>query len=192
MSPHAHSAQIKIIGVGGAGCNILGNMKFGTDKIVECWAMDTDSNSLKKAKTPNRIQLSGSGIGTGGSPDKARLGAEQRSDELKRVFAGAKIVFLIASLGGGTGGGAAPVVAKAAKEAGAAVFGIVFMPLENEGFARKQQAEQANLLMEKFTDWLKVVDKKMINKFKSIPADLKEAFGEIDLKINKSIKDIIV
>ncbi len=192
MIPQTNSAQIKIVGVGGAGCEILNNMKFETDKNVERWAMDTDASSLNSSNTTHRIQLSGAGIGAGGSLEKARLGAEQRVDELKKVFAGSRIVFLIASLGGGTGGGAAPVVAKAAKDSAATVFGIVFMPLEQEGFVRKQQAEQAYSLLSGITDWIKVLDHKMINKFKSIPADLEEAFGEIDLNINKSIKDIIV
>ena len=137
-------ACIKIIGVGGAGCNILN--RFCTNPIpnVECWIADTDTRSLSIGKTTNRIQLGKrllQGKGTKGKPLLGASAAEASRQEITHSINGADVVFIIAAMGGGCGAGAAPIIAQIAKELGAITIGFGLLPFS---FEQRKYRRNAN------------------------------------------------
>ncbi len=136
--------SIKVFGIGGAGCNAVSFMAreetAGTTRI----ALNTDAQSLDACTATEKLCLGAKvtfGLGAGGDPDLGRAAAEVDLEQLRELCAGANIVFIIAGLGGGTGTGASPIVAQAAKDAGALVVGIVTTPFEFEGGRRERQAQ---------------------------------------------------
>ena len=131
---------IKVIGVGGAGCNALSHLAAEPLDGVAYAALNTDAPVLARAPVPTKIILgakSARGLGAGGDPERGRAAAEEEGDKIRALCAGADIVFIVAGLGGGTGTGAAPVIARAAHDAGALVLAIVFLPFECEGHRRQ-------------------------------------------------------
>jgi cell division protein FtsZ len=142
--------RIKVIGVGGAGGNAVTHMVGEGFPGVEFIAINTDAQALDRCAAREKLVL-GSGItrglGTGGDPELGRATAEQDCEKIRALCAGADIVFMVAGLGGGTGTGAGPVVAQAAKDAGALVLGIVTTPFDFEGGRRQQQAQQGLQLL---------------------------------------------
>jgi cell division protein FtsZ len=132
--------SIKVIGVGGAGCNALAHMAGECLDGVAYAALNTDAPVLARSPVPTRVILgakSARGLGAGGDPERGRAAAEEDREQIRALCEGADIVFVVAGLGGGTGTGAAPVVARAAHEAGALVLVIVFLPFEFEGPRRQ-------------------------------------------------------
>lgn len=136
--------SIKVWGVGGAGCNALGVLDAAALEGVHILAVNTDSQALEAAGAPDKFVLGAKrtrGLGAGGDPELGRAAAEDDAEKLSALCAGADIVFILAGLGGGTGTGAAPVLARLARASGALVLAIVTLPFDFEGTRRQQQAQ---------------------------------------------------
>ena len=137
-------AKIKLVGVGGGGCNAVATM-IGTEKIegVEFIAINTDAQALLINKAETKVQIGDKvtkGLGAGGNPDVGKQAAEESRDKLKEYLDGADLVFIAACMGGGTGTGASPIVAEGAKETGALTVAVVTKPFTFEGSRRMMVA----------------------------------------------------
>jgi cell division protein FtsZ len=138
-------ARIKVIGLGGGGCNAITRMVQEEIHGVEFIAMNTDAQAMALAEAPIRIQLGEKltrGLGVGGDRALGQKAAEESRDELREVVAGSDMIFITAGMGGGTGTGAAPVVAEIAKQSGALTIAVVTKPFTFEGMHRCQVAEE--------------------------------------------------
>jgi len=138
-------AKIKVIGLGGGGCNAVTRMVREEIQGVDFIAMNTDAQALAITEAPTRIQLGEKltrGLGVGGDHNMGQKAAEESRDELKELVAGADMVFVTAGMGGGTGTGAAPIVAEVAKQNGALTIAVVTKPFTFEGTHRCQVAEE--------------------------------------------------
>jgi cell division protein FtsZ len=136
--------SIKVWGVGGAGCNAVSALDATALDGVHILAVNTDSQALEAAATADKLVLGAKrtrGMGAGGDPELGRAAAEDDLEKMTSFCAGADIVFILAGLGGGTGTGAAPVLARMARESGALVLAIVTMPFDFEGQRRQEQAQ---------------------------------------------------
>jgi cell division protein FtsZ len=141
----AYLAVIKVVGVGGAGLNAVNRMIDAGISQVEFIAVNTDIQQLRTSDAPAKIHIGREltqGLGSGADPDVGRRAADEAYDELKQELRGADMVFVAAGEGGGTGSGAAPIVARIAREIGALTVGIVTTPFKFEGTKRRSQAEQ--------------------------------------------------
>ena len=144
-SPLHREPVLRVIGVGGAGVNAVDRMIEAQVQGVEFIAVNTDVQSLEQSSAPTRVHIgsdSTRGLGAGAEPEIGRRAALEQYDELKSLLKGADMVFITAGAGGGTGTGAAPVVARIAREVGALTVGIVTKPFAFEGVRRSQQADQ--------------------------------------------------
>ena len=129
-------ARIIVIGVGGAGNNAVNRMIEDSINNVEFYVLNTDKQALSLSKAKNRITIGKDvtkGLGAGGDPSVGKKAAEASKDEIKQIVEGANLVFVAAGMGGGTGTGAAPVICRIAKEAGALAIAIVTRPFSSEG-----------------------------------------------------------
>ena len=138
-------AVIKVVGVGGGGCNAVNRMIEAGLKGVEFLAVNTDAQALLTSDADVKLDIGRDltrGLGAGADPDKGRQAAEDHADEIEESLKGADMVFVTAGEGGGTGTGAAPVVAKIARSLGALTIGVVTRPFSFEGHRRSSQAEQ--------------------------------------------------
>ena len=153
-------ARMKVIGVGGGGCNAVTRMVRDEIQGVEFYALNTDAQALMAVDCPHKIQIGEKltrGLGVGGDDGLGQRAAEESRDDIRDMVGGADMVFVTAGMGGGTGTGAAPIVAEAAKETGALVIGIVTRPFSFEGAHRCLVAEEgANRLMQ-YCDTLIIV-----------------------------------
>lgn len=144
--------RISVIGVGGGGGNAVNNMISKKLEGIDFIVANTDAQALENSKTQRRIQLgleTTKGLGAGARPEIGKMAAEEAIEDIKRELEGANMVFITAGMGGGTGSGAAPVVAKAAKEMGILTVGVVTKPFDFEGKKRSQTADTA---LENFTN----------------------------------------
>jgi len=188
---------IKVIGVGGGGSNAVNHMfKLGI-KGVDFIVCNTDKQALEVSPVPNKIQLGlalTKGLGAGSIPEMGKNSAIETIDEIRRYLSdGTQMVFITAGLGGGTGTGAAPIIASVARELGILSVGIVTMPFVFEGKKRRMQAEQGLEEMKKYVDTLLVIGN---DKLRDIYGNLKmsEAFAHADNVLTgaaKSIAEII-
>jgi cell division protein FtsZ len=140
----SYLAVIKVVGVGGAGLNAVNRMIDAGINQVEFVAVNTDAQALQMSDAPVKIHIGREltqGLGSGADPEKGRQAAEEGYDQLKQALRGSDMVFVAAGEGGGTGTGAAPIVAKIAREIGALTVGIVTTPFKFEGTKRRQQAD---------------------------------------------------
>jgi cell division protein FtsZ len=147
--------SLKVFGVGGAGCNAAGFASQAAFTGVEFLAVNTDSQSLEACAAPAKFVLGASctrGLGAGGDPELGRAAAEEDLEKLRGFCAGADIIFLLAGLGGGTGTGAAPVIARVARDSGALVLALVTLPFEFEGARRQVQAQTGLQLLKAAAD----------------------------------------
>src|SRR5690606_16878913 len=137
-------ARIKVVGVGGGGCNAVARMVDQGLEGVEFYALNTDAQALAASKAPNRLQIGAkitNGLGAGANPDIGRQAALENTEAIIQLLQGADMVFVTAGLGGGTGTGAAPVVASLAKELDALTVAVVTKPFRFEGPRRMQLAQ---------------------------------------------------
>jgi len=155
-------ANIKVIGVGGGGNNAVNRMINSGLKGVEFLAINTDAQALQLAQTGIKIQIGAKltkGLGAGANPDIGQKAAEESKDEIVKYLKGADMVFVTAGMGGGTGTGAAPLVAEAAKELGALTVGVVTKPFTFEGRKRMTQADVGIQNLNPNDRLLQVIDK---------------------------------
>jgi cell division protein FtsZ len=153
-------AKIKVIGVGGSGGNAVNRMIAADMTGIEFWTVNTDAQALTNASAPKRLQIGQKltrGLGAGGNPAIGQKAAEESRDELTAAIESADLVFITAGMGGGTGTGAAPIVAEIAKEAGALTVGIVTRPFLFEGRRRAEQAKQGIEALQSRVDTLIVI-----------------------------------
>ncbi len=139
-------AKIKVVGVGGSGNNAISRMIDAKIKGVEFVAINTDAQALHHSKAQEKVHIGKNltkGLGAGMNPEIGRQAAEENRDEIQEVLKGADMVFVACGLGGGTGSGAAPIVAETAKELGALTVGVVTKPFAFEGSQRRAIAEEA-------------------------------------------------
>ncbi len=139
------SARIKVVGVGGGGCNAVNSMIHCGLQGVDFVAANTDIQALNMNPAPNKVQLGTKltrGLGAGAKPQIGRESALEAVDQIREMLSGADMVFVTAGMGGGTGTGAAPIIANIAKEMGALTVGVVTKPFQFEGAKRSHQAEE--------------------------------------------------
>lgn len=191
--PKDESSIIKVIGVGGGGSNAVNHMFRLGIKGVDFIICNTDKQALEKSPVPNKIQLGNSltkGLGAGARPEVGRDSALESIDEIKGLLtANTEMVFITAGLGGGTGTGAAPVIASIARELGILSVGIVTIPFTFEGKKRREQAEKGLEEMKKYVDTLIVIGN---DKLREIYGSLKmtEAFAHADNVLTNAAKSI--
>ena len=149
--------QIKVIGVGGGGGNAVDHMIGREVQGVEFICANTDAQALARTAAHKTIQLGGSGLGAGSKPEKGREAAEAAVDSIREAIDGAHMLFITAGMGGGTGTGAAPVIARIAKEMGILTVGVVTKPFDWEGGRRMTNADQGLAELEANVDSLIVV-----------------------------------
>ncbi len=149
--------QIKVIGVGGGGGNAVAHMIERNVQGVEFICANTDAQALARSSAHKHIQLGGSGLGAGSKPEKGRECAELAVEDIREAIAGAHMLFITAGMGGGTGTGAAPVIARVAKEMGILTVGVVTKPFDWEGGRRMTNADNGLAELEANVDSLIVV-----------------------------------
>ena len=183
--------QISVLGIGGGGCNIVSWMKEKEVSGAKIYALNTDAKHLSISKADKRIllgyQVTG-GLGCGGFPEAGAKAAEETSDEIEKLIAGSGLVFLTAGLGGGTGTGASPVIAKLSKEMGALTLAVVTIPFQVER-ARLEKAKEGLSRLVEQCDAVIVIDNNRLRKVAgNLP--LSEAFGVANELIANFIKNI--
>ena len=149
--------RIKVIGVGGGGGNAVAHMIEQGVQGVEFIVANTDSQALNRSPASTVVQLGSRGLGAGGKPEVGRVLAEEASDRIREAIDGAHMLFITAGMGGGTGTGAASVVARVAREMGILTVGVVTKPFDFEGSRRRRQADQGVAELEQNVDSLIVV-----------------------------------
>ena len=186
-------ACIKVIGVGGAGGNTLDSIIASGYKRVEYIAVNTDAQALEHSKADVKIQLglkSTKGLGTGANPELGKRAAEEDIDKVMEAVEGADIVFLTGGMGGGTGSGALPVIARALKEKGILCIAVVTKPFIFEGKRRAQIANQIIEQLQKDIDTLIVIPNQKLLEIVDANVSMIEAFDMINLVLGQSVKSI--
>lgn len=192
--PDRQNSIIKVIGVGGGGGNAVNNMYKQGIHDVSFVVCNTDAQALKDSPVPERLQLGSEGLGAGNQPEKARLAAEESIDDIKAMLSdGTKMDFITAGMGGGTGTGAAPVIAQVSKELGILTVGIVTIPFKFEGNKKIDQALDGVDEMAKHVDALLVINNERLRKVYP-DLSLLNGFAKADDTLSvaaKSIAEII-
>lgn len=187
-------ATIKVIGVGGAGGNTINSMiETGGYEGIEFIVANTDAQALRVSKAAHKIQLgvkSTKGLGSGANPDLGRRAAEEDLDKVVEVVGEADIVFLAGGMGGGTGSGALPVIAKALKNNGILTIAVVTKPFLFEGKRRGRVAEQALELLKKEVDTLIVIPNQKLLSVVNERVSMIDAFAMINEVLGQSVKGI--
>ena len=187
------SAKIKVIGVGGAGGNAINNMIASNLQGVKFIAANTDAQALEISKAPVRIQLGGGmteGLGAGANPQVGRDAALENEEELRNALADSHMVFITAGFGGGTGTGAAPVIAEICKDLGALTVAVVTKPFSFEGKKRSRMAEDGIDTLKKVVDTAITIPNDRLRGLASKKATLMEMFVKADEILLHSVKGI--
>ena len=193
-----YSAIIKVVGVGGGGTNAVNSMVRDNIRGVEFIIANTDVQSLEKSECPEKVQLGGEltrGLGAGSNPEIGRNAAEESENIIRDMLDGSDMVFVTAGMGGGTGTGAAPVIARIAKEVGALTVGVVTKPFQFEGKPRMRQAEEGILELKEAVDTLIVIPNQKLLSFVGNQTTFTMAFSMVDDILKQavcSISDLIV
>ncbi|MBC7549045.1 MAG: cell division protein FtsZ [Polaromonas sp.] len=182
--------QIKVIGVGGGGGNAVGHMIGCGVQGVEFICANTDAQALSRGAAHKTIQLGGTGLGAGSKPDKGREAAELAVDDIRNAIAGAHMLFITAGMGGGTGTGAAPVIARIAKEMGILTVGVVTKPFEFEGGRRMTNADQGLAELEANVDSLIVVLNEKLLEVLGDDVTQEQAFGHANDVLKNAVGGI--
>ncbi|WP_348735338.1 cell division protein FtsZ [Spiroplasma endosymbiont of Ammophila pubescens] len=185
-------ASIKVIGIGGAGNNAVNRMIEAGVQGVEFIVANTDAQIISVSKSKNKIILgkeTSKGLGAGANPDVGRQAAIESTEEIKDALKGADMVFVAAGMGGGTGTGAAPIIAKLAKEQGALTVGIITTPFSFEGRARNSYAIQGTEELRKHVDSLIIISNdRLLEVIGGVP--LKDSFKEADNILRQGVQTI--
>lgn len=187
-------AKIKVIGVGGGGNNAVNRMIESGVKGVEFIVANTDRQVLNSSKADIKIQLGKTGLGAGADPEVGRKAAEDSKEEITDVLKGADMVFVTCGMGGGTGTGAAPVIAEIAQGLGALTVGIVTKPFAWEGKPRSKHAEEGLERLKEHVDTLIIIPNDRLREIIDKSTPMTEAFKEVDnvLRLGvQSISDLI-
>ncbi len=185
--------RIAVIGVGGAGGNAIANMMRADVQGVDFLVANTDSQALKQSTAPQRIQLGAKitqGLGAGSRPEIGRAAAEETIDQLSKLLEGSHMCFIAAGMGGGTGTGAAPVIAKAARDMGILTVGVVTKPFAFEGKRRAKSAEAGIEELQKYVDTLIVIPNQNLFLIANANTTFKEAFEMADEVLQQGVRGI--
>ncbi|OGX60767.1 MAG: cell division protein FtsZ [Paenibacillus sp. RIFOXYA1_FULL_44_5] len=186
-------AQIKVIGVGGGGSNAVNRMIMEGVKGVEFITVNTDAQALQMAKSVHKLQIGDKltrGLGAGANPDVGKKAAEESREHVMNTLRGADMVFVTAGMGGGTGTGAAPVIAEIAKECGALTVGVVTRPFTFEGRKRAAQAEEGIAALKEKVDTLIVIPNDRLLEIVDKKTPMLEAFREADNVLRQGVQGI--
>ncbi len=185
--------QIKVIGVGGGGGNAVNRMVTAGVKGVEYIAINTDKAALLASKATSKLQIGERktrGFGAGANPTRGQEAAEESREEISAALRGTDMVFVTAGMGGGTGTGAAPVVAQIAKEMGILTIGIVTKPFAFEGAKRMKQAEQGIEALRQHVDSLIVIPNERLKFFSEQKITLLNAFDVADDVLRQGVQSV--
>jgi cell division protein FtsZ len=185
--------RITVLGVGGAGGNAVNNMISSHLEGVEFVVANTDAQALAQSKAERRIQLGThvtAGLGAGASPEVGRAGAEESLDEIMEQLAGSHMVFITAGMGGGTGTGAAPVIARAVREMGILVVGVVTKPFAFEGDKRMRTAERGILDLQQFVHTLIVIPNQNLFRVANDRTTFAQAFAMADEVLHAGVRGV--
>ncbi|EZH67157.1 cell division protein FtsZ [Bacillaceae bacterium JMAK1] len=186
-------AQIKVIGVGGGGSNAVNRMIENGLQGVEFIAVNTDAQALQLSQAETKLQLGGKltrGLGAGANPDIGKKAAEESKEQLEECLTGADMVFITAGMGGGTGTGAAPVIAEVAKEIGALTVGVVTRPFSFEGKKRSTHAKDGIEALKEKVDTLIVIPNDRLLEIVDKNTPMLEAFREADNVLRQGVQGI--
>jgi cell division protein FtsZ len=196
MLPKNHPesfACIKVIGIGGGGCNAVDRMIEEGMQGVDFIAVNTDAQALSLSKAETRVRIGDKltrGLGSGGDPDVGRKAAEESAEDLYNVVKGADMVFVTAGIGGGTGTGASPVISQISKEIGALTIGVVTRPFNFEGAKRLKSAEIGIASLKEQADTLIVIPNDRLLQIVDKRASLQDAFKVADDVLRQGIQGI--
>ncbi len=186
-------ARIKVIGVGGGGGNAVNRMIAAQVAGVEFWSINTDSQALSQSGAPKRLQVGQKltrGLGAGGNPAIGQKAAEESRDEIAQALEGSDLVFITAGMGGGTGTGAAPIVAEVAKEMGALTVGIITRPFTFEGRRRTSQADEGIAALQSRVDTLIIIPNNKLLSVISEQTPVQDAFRIADDILRQGVQGI--
>ncbi len=186
-------AQIKVVGVGGGGGNAVDRMARSGMAGVEFVAINTDRQALNRSQATLKIQIGEKltrGMGAGANPDKGQRAAEESRDEIANALKGTDMVFITAGMGGGTGTGAAPVVAEIARDMGILTVGIVTKPFLFEGRKRMEQAENGIANLREHVDSLIIIPNERLKQVSEQRITMLNAFGMADDVLRQGVQSI--
>jgi cell division protein FtsZ len=186
-------ARIKVVGVGGGGCNAVNRMIDEGLQGVDFVAVNTDAQALLMSKASIRVRIGEKltrGLGSGGDPEQGRKAAEESADELYEVLKGSDMVFVTSGMGGGTGTGACPIVSQVAKEVGALTIGVVTRPFTFEGSRRIQTAEAGIAKLKEQSDTLIVIPNDRLLQIVDKRSNLQDAFKMADDVLRQGVQGI--
>lgn len=185
--------KIKVVGIGGAGCNAITRMSAANIQGVELCAINCDAQDLQKARAEFKLRIGRNltqGLGAGMNPEVGRKAAEESKEEISRLLQGADMVFVTCGLGGGTGSGAAPVVAEIAKGLGALVIAVVTTPFSFEGVYRAQVAKNALDVLKGKVDTLLIIPNDKVLQQGDKKISLVSAFWVCDEVLRQAVQGI--
>jgi cell division protein FtsZ len=188
-----HQASIKVIGVGGGGTNAVNRMIRGQVQGVDFIAVNTDNQALAGSQAQTRIHIGEKltrGLGAGGNPSVGQKAAEESSEELYDSLRGADMVFITAGMGGGTGTGAAPIIAQIAQDVGALTVGVVTKPFSFEGSRRRSAAEEGVTALKERVDALITIPNDQLLKIADQKMSMTDAFALADEVLHQGIQGI--
>ena len=186
-------AKIKVFGIGGGGCNAVNRMIECSLINVEFWAVNCDAQALQMCSAPNKIQIGNKltkGLGAGGNPAVGLKAAEESRDEIASAIEGADMVFVTSGMGGGTGTGAAPIIAEVARDLGALTVGVCTRPFTFEGKRRISQAEQGIDTLKQKVDALITIPNDKLLQVIERRTSVHEAFRKADDVLLQSVQGI--
>jgi len=187
-------AKIKVVGIGGGGCNAVSSMVSGnTVSGVDFVCINTDKQALNNSNSPVKVQIGENltkGLGSGANPEIGRKAAEESVEKIKEVLMGADMVFLTAGLGGGTGTGASPIVAKVAKSIGALTIGVATKPFAFEGTKRALSAEDGVASLKGEVDALIIIPNQRLLEVVDKKMTILEAFSLADSVLSQGVQGI--
>ena len=187
------NAQIKVIGIGGGGSNAVNRMIDAGLKGITFIAINTDKQALSLSKAETKIQIGEKltkGLGAGANPEVGQKAAEENIEDLSKFLSGSDMVFITAGMGGGTGTGAAPIIAKAAKDAGILTVGVVTRPFTFERKKRRDHAELGIKFLKKYVDSLVVVPNDKLLQISEKNTTMLEAFSMADEVLKQGVQGI--
>ncbi|TKX28604.1 cell division protein FtsZ [Campylobacter sp. MIT 12-5580] len=191
---HAKGAKIKIIGCGGGGGNMINHMMNMGLNNLDLIVANTDGQALTKSLAKTKIQLGEKttrGLGAGGDPDVGAESAKENFEEIKAALDQSDIVFIASGFGGGTGTGATPIVARAAKEVGALTVSVITMPFAFEGAKKKKFAEMGLAELKKESDSILVIQNEKVKNLIDKKASAREVYALIDDVLARAVKGMV-
>lgn len=188
-----YGVDIRVVGVGGGGSNAVNRMIASGLQGVQFIALNTDKQALRKCSAPTQLAIGEkitNGFGAGSNPEIGKRAADEAYNEIKKLLSGADMVFLTAGMGGGTGTGATPIVAKAARELDILTVGVVTTPFGFEGRKKKLQAEEGIKEIGQYVDSLVVIPNERLKLVSDARITLANAFSEADEILRRGVQSI--